>query len=158
MTKTCDVEGLGREGMDVVGSFQVLMPAAEAVPASPFRDISEWLSPSVLKVSVSIIIIKSLKVVWPCVSLSGLFSIRGWRAARYAPAPPVLLFRGSWVQPGRSPGHGPFEKSWAGSVPRGAMTPGGFSTCWVQGIILVGSREFRRPLTHPACSGSPGRH
>lgn len=53
MTKTCDVEGLGREGMDVVGSFQVLMPAAEAVPASPFRDISEWLSPSVLKVSVS---------------------------------------------------------------------------------------------------------
>lgn len=106
----------------------------------PFLIVIKYLQSSVAPC-------QSLRVVW-CEGLAGCQGTH------------LLLLcsssRGSWGQPGWSPGHGPFKKGQVGSVPRGAMTLGTFSTLWSQDIVLVGSREFWRPLTHPACSGSPG--
>lgn len=72
--KICDTEWLGQDGVKAVGSFQVLMPAAKAVPTSPFRDIAEC--PRAFCWFEVLIIIKALKVVWLCVSLSELFGVR----------------------------------------------------------------------------------
>lgn len=53
MMKTCDAQGLGREGVNGGGQVPSTMPTAKAVPASAFRDILEWLSQSIWMVSVS---------------------------------------------------------------------------------------------------------
>lgn len=48
------------------------------------------------------------------------------------------------------------RKGQAGPVSGGAMIPGTFSTLWARVVVLVGSREFWRPPTHPLGSGSSG--
>lgn len=80
MMKICDTEWLGQDGVKAVGSFQVLMPAAKAVPTSPFRNIAEcprafcWFEVLYYKgFKSSVALCQSFRVVWRQVT---------WPAAR----------------------------------------------------------------------------
>lgn len=113
--KICDTEWLGQKGVKAVGSFQVLMPAAKAVPTSPFRDIAEC--PRAFCWFEVLIIIKALKVVALCQSFGVVWRQVTWPAARYTPAFPLLPLRGTWCSLAKAQSMGLSRKDRQGLSP-----------------------------------------